>query len=125
MIENLTYLITMSLVLSAIPLMTVKTLYLNHPPCVDPQVPAAIAPEPAVSTGTPSSTTIDQDAPSTSTSQTPPETPSPIIPLGVEEANHDIKVAHMNNNPFVEFCNTPKMGRSGIRISGACYFIDQ
>ncbi|GKF66831.1 retrovirus-related pol polyprotein from transposon TNT 1-94 [Tanacetum coccineum] len=23
------------------------------------------------------------------------------------------------------FCNTPKMGRSGIRISGACYFSDQ
>ncbi|GKG10742.1 hypothetical protein Tco_0342142 [Tanacetum coccineum] len=22
-------------------------------------------------------------------------------------------------------CNTPKMGRSGIRISGACYFIDR
>ncbi|GJX59294.1 hypothetical protein Tco_0290684 [Tanacetum coccineum] len=24
-----------------------------------------------------------------------------------------------------EACNTPKLGRSGIRISGACYFIDQ
>ncbi|GKD95245.1 hypothetical protein Tco_1375082, partial [Tanacetum coccineum] len=77
--------------------------YLNHPPCVDPQIPATIAPEPAISTGTPSSTTIDQDAPSTSNSQTPPEIPSPLIPLGVEESNHDIKVAHMNNNPFVEF----------------------
>ncbi|GKD24624.1 hypothetical protein Tco_1230838, partial [Tanacetum coccineum] len=76
--------------------------YLNPPPCVDPQVPATIALEPAVSTGTPSSTTIDQDAPSTSTSQTPPETPSPVIPLGVEEADHDIKVSHMDNNPFIE-----------------------
>ncbi|GJW68775.1 retrovirus-related pol polyprotein from transposon TNT 1-94 [Tanacetum coccineum] len=46
---------------------------------------------------------IDQDAPSTSTSQTPPETPSPVIPLGVEEADHDIEVVHMDNNPFVEF----------------------
>ncbi|GKE64717.1 retrovirus-related pol polyprotein from transposon TNT 1-94 [Tanacetum coccineum] len=36
---------------------------------------AVIAPEPAVSTGTPSSTTIDQDAPSSSTSQTTQETP--------------------------------------------------
>ncbi|GKB64754.1 retrovirus-related pol polyprotein from transposon TNT 1-94, partial [Tanacetum coccineum] len=62
-----------------------------------------IAPEPAISTGTPSSTTIDQDAPSTSTSQTTPETPSSVIPIGVEEADHDIKVAHMDNNPFVEF----------------------
>ncbi|GKG33337.1 hypothetical protein Tco_0433496, partial [Tanacetum coccineum] len=77
--------------------------YLNPPPCVDPQVPAVIAPEPAVSTGTPSSTTINQDAPSTSTSQTPPETLSPVIPLGVEEDDHDIEVAHMDNNPFVEF----------------------
>nr|GEV96051.1 retrovirus-related Pol polyprotein from transposon TNT 1-94 [Tanacetum cinerariifolium] len=35
--------------------------YLNPPPCVDLQVPAVIALEPVVSTGTPSSTTIDQD----------------------------------------------------------------
>ncbi|GJY99834.1 hypothetical protein Tco_0517264 [Tanacetum coccineum] len=62
-----------------------------------------IAQEPAVLTGTPSSTTIDQDAPSTSTSQTPPEITSPVIPLGVEEADHDIEFAHMDNNPFVEF----------------------
>ncbi|GJU49528.1 uncharacterized mitochondrial protein-like protein [Tanacetum coccineum] len=77
--------------------------YLNPPPCVDPQVSAVIAPEPAVSTGTPSSMTINQDAPSTSTSQTPPETPSLVIPFGVEEADHDIEVAHMDNNPAVEF----------------------
>ncbi|GJW34181.1 retrovirus-related pol polyprotein from transposon TNT 1-94 [Tanacetum coccineum] len=38
--------------------------YLNPPPCVDSQVPVDLATEPAVSTGTPSSTTIDQDAPS-------------------------------------------------------------
>nr|GEX60121.1 hypothetical protein [Tanacetum cinerariifolium] len=62
-----------------------------------------IAPEPVVSTSTPSSTIIKQDAPSSSTSQTTQETPSPVIPLGVEEADHDIEVAHMDNNPFVEF----------------------
>ncbi|GJU82825.1 retrovirus-related pol polyprotein from transposon TNT 1-94 [Tanacetum coccineum] len=56
-----------------------------------------------VSTGTPSSTTINQDAPSTSTSQTTLETPSLVIPLGVEEVDHNIEVAHMDNNPFVEF----------------------
>ncbi|GJW63496.1 retrovirus-related pol polyprotein from transposon TNT 1-94 [Tanacetum coccineum] len=50
-----------------------------------------IALELVVSTGTPLSTIIDQDTPSTSTSQTTPETPSPVIPLGVEEANHDIE----------------------------------
>ncbi|GKE65239.1 retrovirus-related pol polyprotein from transposon TNT 1-94 [Tanacetum coccineum] len=77
--------------------------YLNPPPSVDLQVPAVIAPEPVVSTGTPSSTTIDQDAPSISTSQSNQETPSPVIPLGVKEAYHDIKVAHMDNNPYVDF----------------------
>ncbi|GKE57683.1 hypothetical protein Tco_1496868, partial [Tanacetum coccineum] len=66
-------------------------------------VPTIIALEPIVSTGTPSSTTIDQDAPSTSTSPTTPETPSPVIPLGVVEANHDIEVVHMDNNPYVDF----------------------
>ncbi|GJU84450.1 retrovirus-related pol polyprotein from transposon TNT 1-94 [Tanacetum coccineum] len=60
-------------------------------------VPTVIAPEPAVSTSTHSSTTTDQDTPSTSTSQTTPETPSPVIPLGVEEADHDIKVVIPNN----------------------------
>ncbi|GJT26494.1 retrovirus-related pol polyprotein from transposon TNT 1-94 [Tanacetum coccineum] len=77
--------------------------YLNPPPWVILQVPAVIASEPAISTGIPSSTTIDQDAPSTSTLQTTPKTPYPIIPLSVEEADHDIKVAHMNNNPYVNF----------------------
>nr|GEU81214.1 integrase, catalytic region, zinc finger, CCHC-type, peptidase aspartic, catalytic [Tanacetum cinerariifolium] len=77
--------------------------YLNPPPCVDPQVLVVIASEPAISTGTPSLTTIDQDAPSTSTSQTPPKIPSPVISIGVEEANHDIEVAHIDINPFVKF----------------------
>ncbi|GJV99703.1 retrovirus-related pol polyprotein from transposon TNT 1-94 [Tanacetum coccineum] len=107
MIENLTYPIFTSLVLSVIPLMTVKIFfrtrpklltpgiissglvpnipsstpyvpptkndweilfqpmfdeYLNPPPCVNPQVLAVNAPEPVVSTSTPSSMTIDQDA---------------------------------------------------------------
>ncbi|GJY26883.1 retrovirus-related pol polyprotein from transposon TNT 1-94 [Tanacetum coccineum] len=59
-----------------------------------------IAPESAASTGSPSSTTVDQDAPSPSKSQTTPETQSPIIPNDVEEENHDLDVAHMNNNSF-------------------------
>ncbi|GJW39284.1 retrovirus-related pol polyprotein from transposon TNT 1-94 [Tanacetum coccineum] len=78
--------------------------YLNpSTKCLILQVHAIIAPEPVVSTGTPSSTTIDQDAPSTSTSQTTPETPSPVIPLGVKEADHDIEVAHIDNNPKLIF----------------------
>nr|GEW25256.1 integrase, catalytic region, zinc finger, CCHC-type, peptidase aspartic, catalytic [Tanacetum cinerariifolium] len=69
----------------------------------DLDVPAVIAYEPVVSTGIPSSTTIDQNAPSSSTSQITSETSPLVIPLSVEEADHDIKVAHMDNNPFVEF----------------------
>ncbi|GKF68844.1 hypothetical protein Tco_0198523 [Tanacetum coccineum] len=57
------------------------------------------APEPTVSTGSPSSTTVDQDAPSPSNSQTIPDTQPPVIPNDVEEDNHDIEVAHMGNDP--------------------------
>ncbi|GJS95573.1 retrovirus-related pol polyprotein from transposon TNT 1-94 [Tanacetum coccineum] len=49
-----------------------------------------VAPVPAVSTGSPSSTNVDQDAPSPSNSQTTPETQPPVIPNDVEEDNHDI-----------------------------------
>nr|GEZ63186.1 hypothetical protein [Tanacetum cinerariifolium]GEZ63271.1 hypothetical protein [Tanacetum cinerariifolium] len=74
---------------------------------VDHPAPEFIAPiaevvtsEPAASTSSPSSTTIDQDAPSPSNSQTTPETQSPIIPNDVEDDNHDLDVAHMNNDSF-------------------------
>ncbi|GKB94319.1 putative ribonuclease H-like domain-containing protein [Tanacetum coccineum] len=59
-----------------------------------------VAPGPAVSTSLPSSTTVDQDAPSPSNSQTTPETQSPVISNDVEEDNRDLDVAHMNNDPF-------------------------
>ncbi|GJX21298.1 retrovirus-related pol polyprotein from transposon TNT 1-94 [Tanacetum coccineum] len=59
-----------------------------------------VAPVPDVSTGSPSSTTVDKDAPSPSSSQTTTETQSPILPNDVEEGNHDLDVAHMNNDPF-------------------------
>ncbi|GJV17976.1 hypothetical protein Tco_1363299 [Tanacetum coccineum] len=80
---------------------------LNHSPCVDfpaPEVIAPIAevvaPEPAASIGSPSSTTVDQDAPSPSNSQTSLETQSHIISNNVEEENHDLDVEHLNNDPF-------------------------
>ncbi|GJX71021.1 uncharacterized mitochondrial protein-like protein [Tanacetum coccineum] len=59
-----------------------------------------VAPESTESTGSPSSTIVDQDAPSPSNSQTRPETQSLVIPNNVEEDNHDLDVAHMNNDPF-------------------------
>nr|GEX66568.1 hypothetical protein [Tanacetum cinerariifolium] len=76
-------------------------------PSVDPLAPAVIASiaeviasEPAESTGSPFSTTVDQDAPSPSKSQTTPESQPPVIPHDVEEDNHDIGVAHMGNDPL-------------------------
>nr|GEZ33924.1 hypothetical protein [Tanacetum cinerariifolium] len=62
-----------------------------------------VAPEPTKLTGSPSSTTVDQDAPSpskSSKSQTTLETQPAIIPINVEEDNHDIEVAHMGNDLF-------------------------
>nr|GEU68231.1 uncharacterized mitochondrial protein AtMg00810-like [Tanacetum cinerariifolium] len=81
----------------------------NPPPSTFVDLPAleviapiaeVLAPEPAASTGSPSSTTVDQDAPSPSNSQTTPETQSSVISNDVEEENHDLDVAHMNNDPF-------------------------
>nr|GEV69866.1 retrovirus-related Pol polyprotein from transposon TNT 1-94 [Tanacetum cinerariifolium] len=80
---------------------------LTPPPSVDHQAPEVIAsiaevvaPELAASTGSPSLTTVDQDAPSPSKSQTTPETQPRVIPNNVEEDNHDIEVAHMGNDKF-------------------------
>ncbi|GJT14060.1 retrovirus-related pol polyprotein from transposon TNT 1-94 [Tanacetum coccineum] len=58
-----------------------------------------VAPVPAVSTSSPSTTNVDQDEPSPSHSQTTPETQPLVIPNDVEEENHDIEVAHMGNDP--------------------------
>ncbi|GKA04550.1 retrovirus-related pol polyprotein from transposon TNT 1-94 [Tanacetum coccineum] len=80
---------------------------LTLPPSIDNPAPKVIAliaeviaQVPVVSTGSPSSTTVDQDAPSPSNSQTTPETQPPLIPNDVEEDNHDIEVAHMGNDPY-------------------------
>ncbi|GKD33289.1 retrovirus-related pol polyprotein from transposon TNT 1-94, partial [Tanacetum coccineum] len=74
------------------------------PATITPEVVApineVIAPVLADSTGLPSSTTVDKDAPSPSNSQTTPETEPPVIPNDVEEDNHDIKVAHMGNDLY-------------------------
>ncbi|GJW33170.1 hypothetical protein Tco_0053202 [Tanacetum coccineum] len=71
-----------------------------HAPEVIAPIPNAVAPEHAVSTGSPSSTTVDQDAPTPSNSPTQQETQTPILSHDVEEDNHDIEVAHMGNDPY-------------------------
>ncbi|GJW77113.1 retrovirus-related pol polyprotein from transposon TNT 1-94 [Tanacetum coccineum] len=82
--------------------MTPATISLGLGPnnSTDTPIDEVVALVPVVSTGSPSSTTVDQDAPSPSNSQTTPETQSLILPNDVEEYNHDLDVAHMNNNPF-------------------------
>ncbi|GJW36352.1 hypothetical protein Tco_0059272 [Tanacetum coccineum] len=72
--------------------------YFNPSQSVVQPVLVAVVQEPVVSTGTPSSTRIDQDTPSTSTSQTIKEAQSHVIPTSVEEDDHVIKVAYMDND---------------------------
>nr|GEW86368.1 hypothetical protein [Tanacetum cinerariifolium] len=96
---------------------------------VDPSAPAVIAPiveviasVPAESTGLPSSTTVDQDAPSPSKSQTTPETQPPVIPHDVEEDNHEIQVAHMANDslygmPIPEVASDQSSSTDSIHIT--------
>nr|GEU86243.1 hypothetical protein [Tanacetum cinerariifolium] len=54
----------------------------------------------AESTGSPSSTTVNQDAPLPSKSQTTPKTQSSVIPQDVKEDIHEIEVAHIGNDPL-------------------------
>ncbi|GKB47788.1 retrovirus-related pol polyprotein from transposon TNT 1-94, partial [Tanacetum coccineum] len=75
----------------------------NPPPSTPFALPSRtdlVAPELAVSTGSPSSTTVDQDAPSPCNSQTTPETQSLVIPNNIEEDNHDLDIAHISNDPY-------------------------
>nr|GFB32767.1 hypothetical protein [Tanacetum cinerariifolium] len=81
---------------------------LLNPPSGVNQAPEAIAPIveviPPVNadlTGSPSSTMVEQDAPSTSNSTTPTETQSSVIPPDVEDDNLDMEVAHLGSDPLV------------------------
>ncbi|GKB95729.1 retrovirus-related pol polyprotein from transposon TNT 1-94 [Tanacetum coccineum] len=80
--------------------LSLRDMMSSSPICLLSKASKIVASEPAASTGSPSSTIVDQDAPSPSNSQTTPKTQYLIIPNDVEEYNHDLDVAHMNNNPF-------------------------
>nr|GEW18268.1 integrase, catalytic region, zinc finger, CCHC-type, peptidase aspartic, catalytic [Tanacetum cinerariifolium] len=80
---------------------------LNPPPSIINQAPEVIAPIAEVippvyadSTGSPSSTTVDQDAPFPSKSHTTTEIQSLVIPQDVGDDNLDIEVVHMGNDPL-------------------------
>ncbi|GJT30391.1 retrovirus-related pol polyprotein from transposon TNT 1-94 [Tanacetum coccineum] len=77
-------------------------LLITPTPEVVAPIDEVVAPVAAVSTGSLSSTPVDQDAPSPSNSQTTPDNQPPVIPNNVEEDNHDIKVAHMGNDLYFE-----------------------
>ncbi|GJX42012.1 hypothetical protein Tco_0257002 [Tanacetum coccineum] len=78
-----------------------KRKYFNPTPCVvSPMLPIA-APLPADITGTPSSTTIDQDVPYVSTSPTTYEIQAPIIHQGVEEQIQGIQSVEFDNAPLI------------------------
>nr|GFA17952.1 hypothetical protein [Tanacetum cinerariifolium] len=81
---------------------------LNPPPSVVNQAAEVIASIAEVipqvdadSTGSPSSTTVDQDAPSPSKSFTPTEIQSSVILQDVGNDNLDMEVAHMGNDPLL------------------------
>ncbi|GJV96645.1 retrovirus-related pol polyprotein from transposon TNT 1-94 [Tanacetum coccineum] len=74
--------------------------FYSPPASVSSLVPVEEALAPVELTGSPSSTTVDQDAPSLSTSQTTPQLQSQEIPLSAEEESHDLKVVHMSNDPY-------------------------
>nr|GEZ84460.1 copia protein [Tanacetum cinerariifolium] len=81
---------------------------LNPPPSVVNQAAEIIAPIAEVipqvdadSTGSPSSTTVDQDAPSLSKSLTPTKIQSLVILQDVGNDNLDMEVAHMGNDPLL------------------------
>nr|GFC07877.1 hypothetical protein [Tanacetum cinerariifolium] len=91
---------------------------LNPPPSVDNQDTEVIAPIAEVipqvdddSTGSPSSTAVDQDAPSPSKSLTPTDIQSPVNLQDVGNDNLDIEVAHMGNDPLLGVPITEQMDK--------------
>ncbi|GJQ89224.1 hypothetical protein Tco_0000363 [Tanacetum coccineum] len=74
--------------------------FFSPPASVASPVPIEEAPAPVETTGSRSSTTVDQDTPSPSTSQTTPQSQSQTIPLCDKEESHDLEVTHMSNDPY-------------------------
>ncbi|GKA24492.1 retrovirus-related pol polyprotein from transposon TNT 1-94 [Tanacetum coccineum] len=94
--------------------------YFKPPPSVVSPKPHAAVPIPDDITGTPSSTIIDQDVPSASTSPTTMKTQDPIIHQGVEEQQHikDHPLDNANRN-----ISLPVSTRRQLQIDAMwCYF---
>ncbi|GJZ44298.1 hypothetical protein Tco_0591553 [Tanacetum coccineum] len=93
-----------------------------EPPRVERLVsPALTVSVPVNSAGTPSSTTIDQDAPSPSHSSSSSALQSPSLPQGVAAESTIIKYnpfAPIDNNPFVNVFASPEHSSKNIIIYG-------
>nr|GEU65955.1 DNA-directed DNA polymerase [Tanacetum cinerariifolium] len=74
--------------------------FFSPPANVASLVPALKALAPIESTGTPSSTSVDQDTPFLSTFQTTRQSQSLEIPLSAKEESHDLEVSHMSNDSY-------------------------
>nr|GEV72447.1 hypothetical protein [Tanacetum cinerariifolium] len=92
-----------------VPNLLLQYRFVDFPaPKVIAPIAEVVSPEPAASTGSPSSTTVDQDAPSPNYSQTTPEIQTSVISNDVDKDNHDLDVSHMNNDPFVGLEESPQ-----------------
>nr|GFC79578.1 putative ribonuclease H-like domain-containing protein [Tanacetum cinerariifolium] len=78
-----------------------RTIVVNQAPEVIAPIAEVILPVYADLTGLPSSTTVDQDAPSPSKIHTTTETQSSVIPQDVGDETLDMEVAHMGNDPLL------------------------
>nr|GEV37801.1 retrovirus-related Pol polyprotein from transposon TNT 1-94 [Tanacetum cinerariifolium] len=91
--------------------------YFNPPPSVVSLVPAAAALRPANPTDSPSSTTIDQVAPSPSTSSTIQDIWSLVISKGVKEQSQP---AHFVDDPFLDILTSePSSQESSSNVQPA------
>nr|GEX07558.1 ribonuclease H [Tanacetum cinerariifolium] len=81
-------------------LLNPPTSVVNQAPEVIALIAKVIPPVHTDSTGSHSSTAIDQDAPSLSKSHTTTEIQSLVIPQDVRDDNLDMEVAHMGNDPL-------------------------
>ncbi|GKF71954.1 hypothetical protein Tco_0208068 [Tanacetum coccineum] len=87
--------------------------YFNSPSSVVSPVPAAPAPRPVDLTGSPSLTSIDQDAPSTSTPLITHETQSTVIFEGVEE---QLQPAPFDDDPFLDILTSEPSSQESSSI---------
>nr|GFB51877.1 hypothetical protein [Tanacetum cinerariifolium] len=74
----------------------------NQSPIDVALIAEVISTEQVDSTGSPSSTTINQDAPTLSNSLTTTEIQSSVIPQDVEDDNLDMEVTHIGNDPLLD-----------------------